>query len=185
MSRSVGQLSGNVVVTSREVKIAHLIDQALERSIDTKLIQRDFSDKYFDQLVDRHLIEWAIYLEAKAFSATQVDPGEILKLQQSVGSKLDSMAIWKSLSVEPSELREMLERGKISRNFRKFKIESSFIQVSEGDVRDYYDKNRARFGNAPFEAFRNNISTFLRRRQIEDRLANWFEGLKIKYSIRK
>jgi hypothetical protein len=61
---------------------------------------------------------------------------------------------------------------------------SASLAISDSQAEEYYKKNKFKFDNVPFEGLKENIKAFLRKKQVDERLREWFEVLKIKYGIR-
>jgi hypothetical protein len=51
-------------------------------------------------------------------------------------------------------------------------------------VKDYFEKNRQRFGSASLDSFKVTIKKFLTKKTADDRLREWFDVLKKKYKVK-
>ena len=90
-----------------------------------------------------------------------------------------------SLSYSSIDLLEINGyRSRFSEKFIQFKTDSSLVPVTDEEAKAYFEKNKGRFGNLPFERFKVNIKRFLIRRQVDSRLKDWFDVLQRKYKIK-
>ena len=58
------------------------------------------------------------------------------------------------------------------------------MRVTEHDVKNYYEKNRLKFGNTPLVQVKPQIKDFLSQELLQERLKDWFEILKRKYRVK-
>lgn len=188
VSTAVGQV-GSHILTSREVQISYVIEQILLNKGALKgavaknaLLTTD--DERFKGHVQELMIEQLVRLEAETFSVAQVSPEELQKDFQLVKESASQLAVWKKLEVKDEEIQNILSRKKSAKQFLKFKTESAGVSVSEEEAKAYFEKNRMRFGNAPYSQFRAGILEMLAQKQLEEKLKDWFEALKRKYKVR-
>jgi len=176
---------GDDVVTSREVKINSFIEDVLYRpSSPKKLFDRNLTDRFFLQEVTAVLLEKAIAIEGRDLPLAKVSQDEIKAAREKLLKKAQGAPGWKSLSVEQAELKRILTAKLVAKKFIGFKVDSAALPVSDQDALAYFQNNRFKFESLPFEKFKDNIKGYLRKKQVDDRLREWFEVLKIKYSIR-
>ena len=76
-----------------------------------------------------------------------------------------------------------MSNEKAVREFTDFRIKA-FVVVGEEAARDYYEKNKAMMGNAPYEQVRKKIERLLRAKEINKRLADYIRTLRQKADIR-
>lgn len=185
ITQTVGQVSDHVV-TSREVKIASVIDNVLfPLKADGGQIVEIQSDKTeYRRAVTNALLELVVSYEAENFSVAVIKEEELSEAIQKVEKGVVKSSYWSSLEVSPAELRKMILRKLTAKNFLKFKTHSLASILTDLEAQSYYDKNRAKFGNLPFESFKENIKSFLAQQQLEERIRNWFEVIKLKYKVR-
>jgi hypothetical protein len=128
-----------------------------------------------------------VFNEAKSFGVAQVNDTEIDQSFRSAKEKLQKTPSIKSqmtaLGVGDSSLKEMITRKLRANRFVKYKSNSSFVQVTDEEARDYFNKNRMKFGTMDFAQFRSSIRTFLSKRNAEERLKEWFDVLRRKYHV--
>lgn len=188
VSYAAGQV-GNYVVTSREVLISNIIDQFLLMGPQKKTkdhshwILKLGTDEFENKLAQT-MLEILVKLEAESFSVGQVVIAEQKAEVQNLKDGLKDWKEWQLLEVSDSEVEQMVLRKKTVKNFLNFKTESSGVVVSEEDIKNYYDKNRVKFGNAPLAQFKDNIKELLSRQQLEEKLKDWFELLKRKHRVK-
>lgn len=185
ISTTVGRV-GDRVVTSREVAISYLLEQALfSKGPIGKEAVKDLMQKSVKDAVAGVLMEWVVYLEAQKFSSKKIEDDELLTAEKKAVSKLKSVAEWKDLQVDHGELRQIIQRKLRSKEFIRFRIDSSYIPITDSEVRAYFEENRSQFGQLPYESFEKNIRAFLKKRQVEQRLKDWFDVLQRKYKVNR
>jgi hypothetical protein len=192
VSKGVGQVAG-YVVTSREVVISNIFEQVLlnmsisqadKKSINksTWLLKTDSQE--FQKRLSQVMIEILVKMEAESFSVAQVSGEEIKAESQAIKQELKDWSEWKKLEVSDAEVDQILNRRKMAKNFLKFKTESSGVIISDLEAKNYFEKNRVKFGGAGFPQFKEGIKELLSQQQLEDKLKDWFEILKRKYRVR-
>lgn len=182
ISQVVG-MAGDQVVTSREVQIVNLLEKALSSSAeDLKLINYD--DSKFNLEITQVLLEIVVMNESLVFEMNQVKEEEFKESQQNVIKKLSAVSDWRKLQVSGVELEKFLRRKMIAKRFIKIKSDSMKGFISDQEAKEYFEKNRLKFGQVPFSQFKENIKTFLAQQQLEERLTSWFEVIKKKYKVR-
>ncbi|MBK7842214.1 MAG: hypothetical protein IPJ71_00755 [Bdellovibrionales bacterium] len=176
---------GGRPITSREVQIAFLLERAMygNKKIPESL-SLEVKGKEFDREVVASLLEWVVFLEAQSFSAHEILGPELEVAEQRAQETLKKNVQWKGLAVTRSELKSQLERKMRAKRFIQFKGRSSVVPVTDDEVREYFEKNRIKFGNFPFEKFKDDIRSFLERQHVDMRLKNWFEILQEKYKVK-
>lgn len=185
ISTTAGQVK-NHVVTSREVEMNYMVEKVLsadEREI-SAISRLDIETKSFSKEVNAVLAEWMIYLESESFTAASVTQEQVNKALKAGLEKLDKIKAFKALEPEEKEIREMFERKLKAKALTRFKSESSVVPVTDSDAKTYFEQNRTKFGNLPFENFKDNIKSFLMRQQVDSRIKDWFEVLRSKYRVR-
>jgi hypothetical protein len=186
LTRIVGEV-GERFVTSREVRINDAIEQALNAKPSdpaTGFAVASLQDKEFASRVAVVLDEWAMYMEAILLSSEGVSKSEVMRLQQLVLERWSSDSQWKQMDVVEQELREILERKLVARDFIRLKADPQMAPISDAEALLYYKKHRLRFGSLPFESFKENIKSFLTKQQVERRLSEWREVLRRRYRVR-
>lgn len=186
VSKIVGELgTTKYFLTSREVQINNFLGELLSQMNGSKKAVKVLSiqDKDFPNQTSDVLLEWAIYKEALDFESNL----KSIDLQKELKYVLDNskqVPGWTALEVSSEELKQILERKILVRRFMQLKSDSSKIPVSDAEAEIYFLKNKSKFGNLPFESFRDNIKSFLQNSQTDQRLKNWYEVLNRKYKVR-
>lgn len=186
ITRVVGEV-GDHVLTSREVRINDAVAQATAGKPATPEGYRILigQERFFPGEVAKVLDEWAVYLEAKALSsgesASKAEIARVVKLVQDLWA---AKGMWMEMEVGEAELRALVERKLVAQEFERLKADPQLAPVSDEDAMAYYRKNRLRFGNLPFDSFKENIKAFLTKSQTDRRLAEWREVLRRKYKVR-
>lgn len=186
VSEVVGALTGHVV-TSREVAMSGIMDQAMSSPKAFRPLPARGS-KDFKENVAQVLLECMVSAESDSFgvggASAQDISGWDSKLAEYLARHGAAMSLWKSLEVSSKEKEKILRRKIQTEKFIEFKTRSSAVPVTDEEARDYFLKNKIRFGNAPFQQFRENIKTYLEKRNSETRLSEWFDLLQRKYNVR-
>ena len=183
VNRGVGQV-GDHFLTSREVQISQALETVLFQS---QRVELDISSAQFSQSVTATLIEWVVSNEAENFSIAEVRIEDFQARLSEFEKQMNlngGWKYWKNLDVKSDEIKSTLQRKMRSKNFLQFKTQSSGVTITDSEARDYFTRNRLKFGNLPFESFRENIKTFLAKQILEERIRDWFESLKAKYRVR-
>jgi hypothetical protein len=197
VSRAVGQV-GSQVVTSREVQISYAIDQAVLTSvsgplssgkapismIDRKTWIIEVDDDNFRPHLSQIMTELLVRSEAESFSVAQITADEVRETAGAAKARLQDLSEWRRWEVEDSEIEEILRRRKATKQFLKFKTESSGVVIGDEEAKIYFEKNKVKFGSASFVQFKGAIKEVLAERQLEEKLKDWFEVLKRKYRVR-
>lgn len=177
----VGEIE-NQVVSSRDVTIAEKIERALYNPKLKSEIPIKGDD--FKKLVTATLLECMIDREAHDIQASGVTQNEVDQGVAQVRLHLTKDKQWQELDVHSIELKTAVQRKLVAKKFIKFKANSSVVKVSDQEALAYYEANRERFGQLPFSHFKGNIRAFLMRRQLDERLRDWFEVLQAKYNAK-
>ncbi len=186
VSKIVGELgTTKYFLTSREVQINNYLGQLLMQMNGSKKVLKlvHLEDKDFPAETNEVLLEWVIYKEALDFE-NGLKVNDIQKEIKYVQENTKQASAWTNLEVSADEMKQILERKILVRKFMQLKSDSSKIPVSDAEAEIYFQKNKNKFGNLPFESFRENIKSFLQNTQTEQRLKNWYEVLNRKYKVR-
>jgi hypothetical protein len=187
ISQAVAQVSQHVI-TSREVSISYMIDQALAHKKGLPLDRASWVLKENSEDFQKHLtqvlLESVVQLEAENFSVGEVSVEEIQKQVKAVDELVKGWAPWQAFDVAASEQEMMVSRKLRAKNFLKFKVETSGVQISDDEAKAFYEKNRVKFGNLPFSQFKDGIKEVLAEEQMQERLKDWFDILKRKYRVK-
>jgi hypothetical protein len=179
--KSVGEVAGEVV-SSRAVQISSCLEQAIFKK--GKIEIPEVSSVGFKKEVSGYLLELTVFKESQNFPVANVAATEVEKAVKEAQARLSSFELWQKLEVSPTELKANVERKLRSKRFIRFKADSSVVAVSNAEAEDYFEKNRIKFGDLPFENFKENIKAYLTRQQVEGRLRDWFEVLQNKYKVK-
>ena len=176
---------GNEVITSRGVMINHLIESALFRNNKkTTLKPDDVKSREFIRECTGVLLETAIFFEAESFAAANVSSTHIKSQTRKAKNLLSANSTWRRLEVTPEELEQAVARKLRAKEFIRFKIDSATIPISDREAEEYFNNNKLKFENLPFEDFKTNIKSYLTKQQVDKRLKDWFELLQSKYRVR-
>lgn len=181
ISKVVGT-AADQVVTSREVQIVNLLEKALIS--DQNIILAPIDDTRFNVEVGQVLLEIVVQTESNVFEFNQVTDQEFKIAIETIQKNLGQSKEWKNLQVSNGELERFLKRKLIAKRFIKVKSDSMKGFTTDSEAKEYFDKNRLKFGQVPFVQFKENIKTFLSQQQLEERLKAWFEIIKKKYKVK-
>ncbi len=183
VTRVVGEV-GDHTLTSREVQINDAVERAISDHSHQLLQILTLDDASFANEVTSVLFEWVVFLEAQSFAAGNPVRTDLQKTLSQVSENLLDKPAWKALEVSSSELRDLVNRKLVAKDFIRLKTDSSLVPVTDAETQIYYKKNRLKFGTQPFESLRDNIKAFLIKQQTDRRLKDWFEVLQRKYKVR-
>ncbi len=185
VTTAVGQFADNFL-TSRQANMNFFVESVLYGGKGKNIPSRFYpvDSKEFSKEVTAILIERVVYEDSKSFTGMQVSEAEV---KASVGQFLKiagNNSLWKSLAVSDEELLELVQKKLQSKKYIRFKVDSSVVPITDDEALVYFEENRSKFGNLPFENFKQNIRAFLGRQQIDRRLREWFEVLQNKYKVK-
>jgi hypothetical protein len=166
------------VVTSRDVKASVILDQVLKNKA-----PENYRELSKDE-VNRVLFEFAIYRESQNLSAVKLNEADFQSLLSDVQSRLKNRQDWNALEVSEVELKNWLERKRVAMTFFDLKVNSLIGIVTEDEIKDYFDKNRVKFGSSSFESQKDSILLFLKKQNQKQRIEDWVSALKSKYQVR-
>ncbi len=181
VSMSVGQV-GDHVITSREALQSLYAEKVLFTS--ATQIPKDLSSKVFANRVSAIILEWVVYLEAKSFNFEQNYKKDFNKKLRKIKRVLAKNPNWVKLETTPLELRDVLRVKLIAKEFIQFKASSAVVPVTDTEAENYYNENKTKFGKTKFLVLKQNIKSFLNRKQVDSRLKSWFEVLRSKHRVR-
>lgn len=184
ISTGVGMVRGQVM-TSREVLIQNLIEISLyEKDPKANLKNPALDSKAFAKAVQDSLLEAVIALEAQNFNVVQLSPEDIQSSEKKAMASLKSSAAWKDLKVGPKEFESGLKRKVQAKKFVQFRSQSSILPVTDIEAQKYFNENKLKFGNLPFDNFKENIKSYLSKAQVDKRLKDWYDVLLGKYQVK-
>lgn len=191
VTKVVGE-AGPRVVTSREVRINEAVSQVMLGPVGDAATNRkvgkskilSVDDPTFPAQVLKVLDEWTVYLEATEIGSKSADKTEVNRLVKVVTDAWKGSHDWEKLEASTTEIRDIVDRKLAAQSLERLKGDASLVNVSDAEALQYFKKNRLRFGNMPFENFKDNIKAALVRTQTERRLTEWRAVLRRKYRVR-
>lgn len=186
VTETVGQVAEHVV-TSREVQISMVIENVLfpSNKKNTKdLYEVRAGQPQFRAALTQVLLEAVVALEAENFNVASISEEDVAQAVAKVEKAVAGKAYWAQIGASKIELKRFVQRNLMAKSFLKFKTTSMSSIVSDVEAENYFTKNRNKFGDVPFESFRENIKAYLAQQQLEERLRSWFEVIKRKYKVR-
>lgn len=183
VSTGVGSVRGKII-TSREVQIQNLVESVLYSNSKETLKLLALDSRAFALEVQETLLESVVSLEAQNFNVMGLTNEEVKSTERKAARLLKNSEAWKELQVAPKELEAAVRRKLQSKKFIQFRSQSSVIPVTDAEAQKYFNENRLKFGNLPFENLKENIKSALSRAQVERRLKDWYEILLNKYQVK-
>lgn len=174
------------IVTTRDTEAYYIVTKLIEGAKPSSI---KFGDSDNKLALDDYIIATMVFNEAQSFGVAQITNEEveseykIVKQKLAENSSLKSQ--WNWLDIEDSQLKEMVAKRLRAAKLIKYKSDSVNIQVSDDDARDYFEKNRLRFGSVEFESFKPTIKKYIAQRNSEGRLKEWIDILKKKHKVKK
>ncbi|MBL7543589.1 MAG: hypothetical protein JNL11_07210 [Bdellovibrionaceae bacterium] len=181
ISKIVGT-AADQVITSREVQIVNMLEHGLLADKNLSLISSE--DTRFNVEVGQVLLEVVVQAESNVFEFNQVTDDEFKAMMEKIQKNVVPTKEWKNLQVSTPELEKFLKRKLVAKKFIRVKSDSMKGFITDSEAKEYFDKNRLKFGQVPFVQFKENIKTFLSQQQLEERLKAWFEIIKKKYKVK-
>jgi hypothetical protein len=182
ISTGVGMVRKQVL-TSREVQINQFLETMLyDPNPVPKTLTLD--SKAFAKAVQDLLLETVIALEAQNFNVMQVGADEVSGAGKKALAGLRRVQGWRDLHVAPQELEGLVRRKLQAKKIVRFRAQSSVLPITDTEAQRYFNENRLKFGNLPFENFKENIKSYLSRTQVDRRLKDWYDLLLNKYQVK-
>jgi len=177
LSQTVGTAAFQVV-TSREVKASNILNQVFKNKTPENYQELSEND------INQTLFEVAIYRESQSLSAVKLSDEELKSLVQETLVGLRKRSDWIQLEASDFELKSWIERKKIAMTYFDLKMNSLIGIVTEDEIQQYFEKNRAKFGSTSFESQKESIRVFLQKQNQKLRIQEWVGALKVKYQVR-
>ena len=185
VSEAVARIRAEVL-TTRDVEINAVAEQVLfSQTAIAKIKKSKKNSPQYTKDVSNLILEWVTYYESKLFPVIKVSPAEKRKALSLLKSAKKTSSYWRSLEVKNQEIETLLQRKLLSKKFINFKAESSNVPITEEEAKDYFEKNKTKFGELPFENFSKDIKRHLAQEQKKKRLKDWFEILHAKYKVKR
>ena len=183
LSVSAG-LVGKKIITSREVQINYIIETSIYGKKKEVPMRLKIQNEAFLSQVDTLLLEEALYLEARNFFTTEKNTTLLLeRIFKEFKEKIKESQYWLDQRTSDTELRSVLEKKILVKQFMLSRIESSLLPTTEKEAFEYYEKNKKKFRKVPFRKLKKNIMNYLSQENLKSRLNHWFQILKKKYKI--
>lgn len=174
------------VLTSREVQIVKMISDEIGEGSKSRSSMKlvDEESEEFRIAIGEALMELVLSLEAKNFSFESVSDQQVSKLKKKVVENFRKSSVWESLEVTDEEIEALIARKLFARNFLRFKTEAFTSQISDEDLKSFFEKNKDKMKDSSIDLAKANIQNFVEKQQVEFKLKEWIELLKRKYRMR-
>lgn len=186
ISRVVG-VAGKHYLTSREVQINTMLEHVMFESKVSNAVLSDSlnpENKEFANHVNAVLLEIIVNFEAEQFALSEIKSENILTTKKGIEKKLKGLKAWAEAKVASGELEKALRQKLMAKQFIRFKVDSSFVPVTDQEAEDYFRKNPKQFTNMDFKQKKEEIKTLMGRQRVDQRLQEWFGILQKKYGVR-
>lgn len=193
VTRAVGQV-GDHVITTREVILSGVIERwlyAIQDRPSEILRQREKLSWFltpdteeFRTQLSRVMLDLMVSREAESLSVAEISAHDVEVKTTRFVLDFASFPAWRRLGPSTAEVQDLMQRKLRARAFLQFKTETSGVLVSDEEAQAYFEKNRMKFGNYPFQQFRQSIKEVIAQQHLESRLKDWFEVLKKKHKVR-
>lgn len=195
VNQSLAQV-GTLIVTKRDVQILYAMtqidlnkdndDSKLKSKKPIKKINLFLPETELTEFLTQAVLDSMVAQESDSFVSKEVSALEVKVNALAVHYEplLAQDALMGPLKIEYKEIHDLVLRKLKAQSFLKFKTESLVVLVSDEEIKQYFQKNRVKFGSAPLEAVKENIRQYLVTQQIQDKLKEWFEILKRKYKVK-
>ena len=173
------------VITSRDVEAYNLVTRILEGGSTAPL---KLNDSEFNIACDRFIVETMVFGEAQSFGIAKLTDEEVDAVYKTVKSKVNEASLknrWQAWGFSDSQLKHFVTMHLRAEKLIRYRSESSTSQVSDEEARDYFDKNKVKFGTTDFDSFKPTIKKFIARRNSEARMKEWLDILKKKHKVKK
>ncbi len=181
LSKIIG-VAGAHYVTSREVEINSLIEGALFSGKSFEKAKPEGS-KFLSE-VNSVLLELIVSLEAEQFAVTHVSKESVGDSRKKIEKLLRARNDWRNLHVSTDELDLQIRRKLLAKQFIRFKVDSSYVAVTDTEAEEFFRKNSKLFQGTDFKVKKDEIKSSLSRQRVDQRLQEWFGVLHKKYAVR-
>lgn len=191
---SLAGRAGKRGVTQREAQIGAALEQwfLLRDSSGRSKQKLLFSPSWlpspgseaFRAAVGRSLTEVVVNLEADRFGLAPISVSLVQNTAKDFLLVAGSSRAWQEMGVSTQEVETLVLRRLRTAAFLRQRTEAEGIQITDVEILEFYEKNRARFGDLPLSSLRESIRESLTRTRQEERLKDWFESLRRKYNVR-
>ena len=182
ISKAVGTIRDQVI-TSREVRLNSIVEWVLFSQKSEKTPAPNF-----DSELDRVLLEWVIFFEAKNFAVTEVKDAEVQNLEKTFLKNVSGSSYikdWALLEATSVEIQGAIERKLKAKKLLDFKNRSSAVPISDAEALKYFQSNRGKFSGLSFDKVSDRIKVFLNQSNSEKRVQEWISVLQRKYQAKK
>ncbi len=186
VTEALGQ-AGEVVITSRDIQLGHFIETFLtqysEKSKIIKFKALEGETPEFSQALGQSLLELVVQMEAENFSVGPVNNQEKEELMTKFIEATKNQFSYAQFEFSQKEVDLIFYRKLRSRNFLKFKTETTGVNVGDEEIQQYFNKNSVKFSGISLSQVKENIRDLLSRQFVEAKLKDWFDILKRKYRV--
>jgi len=128
------------------------------------------------------------FIDDEAITLSELDStyAEVVKIKPDITRQevLNTMINRFLLLREAKRLRlEAPDDDTLLNEYIDLKVKA-FIKISEKDIKEFYDNNRDEFGSVQFNQVKDKIETYLREKEVNNRLRQHIEELKKKAYIK-
>lgn len=172
VAASLASVDGQMI-SSRDVEVAMELQKSLGkfRTMDFAVELDALSQALLDVLAAR---------EAKSFQMAQVEEEEI----KQGFLKVRGSEVIRKAGLKETEVRALISEKILAEKFLELRSEGLRTVVTDQEIRDYYERNRANYRGMPYDKFKETVRKDLETENRQKRFLEWFDVLKQKYKVR-
>lgn len=144
-----------------------------------QVLSRRYGKAVLDELINARLVRDEAVANGVVVKKEEIS-SEISKLEEKLGGKDNLGTALAQYGLSRSDLDDQIElrllQQKLADKFFK-------VEISDDDIKKYYDTNKAIYSDAKFDDIKEEIKTNLKEQQLQGQFTKWFEEIKQKAKI--
>lgn len=144
-----------------------------------QVLSRRYGKAVLEELVNSRLVREEAVTNGISVSKEEIT-AEIAKLEEKLGGKDNLATALTQYGLTLSDLDDQIElrllQQKLADKFFK-------VDISDDDVKKYFESNKAIYADAKFEDIKDEIKSNLRDQKLQEEFTKWFEEVKQKAKI--
>ncbi len=186
LNQSVGRV-GSAVVTSREVQLCHLVTSILNRDVAKENSRIEVLPEGSSQMAEATsdcLVDRILEIEAGALSYSMQGGKDLLVVLDLAKSEISKSAAWGAFALTENDLKNTIRQKIVANEFLESKMRSFTGDLSDREMRAYFESHRAEYANVEFSEAAESIRQKVLAESKERKLAEWFALLHSKHKVR-
>ena len=144
-----------------------------------QVLVKRYGRTVLEELINERLLKQAASENQITVVDNDVDD-ELKKLEDSLGGKENLSSAMEQYGLSDQDLRKQISLRLLQQQLAE-KVSS--VQVSDEEVRAYFDANKSVFEGKKFDEVKEGIFKDLKTQKLQQEFGKWFEGYKIKAQI--